>query len=84
MVIGLKYGNADAKDRTVKQACDAKVAEFLRAFKTRHRSIVCRDLLGCDIFTPDGKQKALNEKLFTTLCADLVISAAAILEESGY
>jgi len=84
LVIGLKYGHTDAKDTAAKEACKAKVKEFLRVYKERNRHILCRDILGCDINTPEGRQKARDEKLFTTVCVDMVASAATILEEQGY
>jgi len=84
LVIGLKYGHTDEKDRTSKKICDAKVEEFLRVFTERNGGIICRDILGCDISTPEGRKRAIDEKLFTTVCVDMVISAAAILEELGY
>ena len=84
LVIGLKYGCIDAADTDAKQTCKAKVREFLRVFSERNRHIICRDILGCDISTPEGRQKALDEKLFTTVCVDMVVSAVAILEELGY
>jgi len=84
LVIGLKYGYTDRKDSATKETCDAKVEEFVRIFRERNRHIVCRDILGCDISTPEGRKKAIDEKLFTTVCLDMVISAATILEELGY
>ena len=84
LVIGLKYGHANAKDTAAKKICQAKVKEFLCIFLERNRHIICRDILGCDIFTPEGKQKAREEKLFTTVCVDMVDSASSILEELGY
>ena len=64
--------------------CEAKVEEFLCDFSERNRHIICRDILACDISTPEGRQKARDEKLFTTVCVDMVASAATILEEQGY
>jgi len=84
LVIGLKHGYTDAKNRAAKESCNAKVEEFVRIFRERNRHIVCRDILGCDISTPDGRKKAIDEKLFTTVCLDMVVSAATILEELGY
>ena len=84
LVIGLKYGHTDAKDRAAKRACDAKVEEFVRVFTERNGHIICRDILGCDISTPEGRKKAMDDKLFTTICVDMVISATVILEASGY
>jgi len=84
LVIGLKYGYTDAADRAAKATCNAKVEEFVRIFRERNRHIICRDILGCDITTPEGRKKAIDEKLFTTVCLDMVVSATAILEELGY
>jgi len=84
MVIGLKYGCPDANDAATRQACKARVKEFLAVFSERNRHIICRDILGCDISTPEGRQKAIDEKLFATVCVDMVAGAAKILEEQGY
>jgi C_GCAxxG_C_C family probable redox protein len=77
LVIGLKYGD----DRTV---CNLRTEEYIETFKEKNGSIICRDLLDCDISTPDGKEKAVNENLFKTRCVDMVISAAQILDDLEY
>jgi C_GCAxxG_C_C family probable redox protein len=84
LVIGLKYGHTDAQDRTAKKVCDAKVEEFIRVFTERNRHITCRDILGCDVSTPEGRKNAVDAKLFATVCVDTVAGAATILEELGY
>jgi C_GCAxxG_C_C family probable redox protein len=81
MVLGLKYGVTDADDRQAKEALYERVREFSRRFAARHDSTVCRDLLGCDISTPEGLQRATQEKLPATVCPKFVQSAAEILEE---
>jgi len=55
--------------------------EFAERFKERNGSLVCRDLLGCDISQPEGLQRAKDEKLLTTLCPKFVRDAAEILGE---
>ena len=77
LVIGLKYGSD-------KPVCNGKTEEFIEAFKEKNGSILCRDLLGCDISTPEGKENALDKNLFKTLCVDMVKSAAQVLEDLGY
>jgi len=84
LVVGLKYGHCLADDTESKANCYAKTEEFLNEFRKRNGSIICRDLLGVDISTDDGRQQALDRKLFTTTCDDFVRSAATILEELGY
>lgn len=84
IVIGLRYGHVDMADRESRRFAGRKVEEFMRAFRDRHGHLTCRDLLGCDITTADGRQTAMDGKLFTTRCVDLVRDAVKILEEKGY
>ena len=77
LVVGLKYGS-DASD------CNLKTEEYINAFKEENSSVICRDLLGCDISTTDGKEKAISENLFKTRCMDMVINAAQLLDDLGY
>jgi len=80
MVLGLRYGNT-VPVRSAKEAAYQWVRQFSERFKGRHGSLRCRDLLGCDISTPEGFQVALNRKLFSTVCPKVVQDAAEILEE---
>jgi len=77
LVISLRYGDSS-------EVCNLKVEEFMNAFKERYGGIVCRDILGCDIFTPEGKAKAMRDGLFGTLCVDAVANAAQTLVDLGY
>ncbi len=81
MALGLKYGTSDAEDADGKEKTYDLVREFTRRFEERHGSIVCNDLLGCDISSPDGRAEAQKREMFTTLCPKLVRSACEILEE---
>ena len=84
MVIGLKYGNENSENVTNKLLCHEKTVEFTKKFKEINGSIVCRDLLQCDISTEDGMNKAKDQNLFQTLCVDMVASAIDILIELEY
>lgn len=77
MVLGLRFGGA-TPDREAKERVYARVREFADRFKARNGSLDCRDLLGCDISTPDGYEMAKN--LFTTTCPKYVRDACEILE----
>ena len=81
MVIGLKYGAIDAEDKETKEKAYALVREFADRFKSRHGSIACQDLLGCNVSKPEGLKVAREQKLFETICPRLVKDAAEILEE---
>lgn len=84
MVIGLKYGNSKAEDSKSKSECYQRTQEFTKKFREDNGSIVCKELLGCDISKEDGMKKAQNEGLFQTRCVDVVLSAIQILSQLGY
>lgn len=84
LVIGLKYGQDNAADTASKSTCYAKTVEFITAFKSKNRSVVCREILGCDISTESGYAQAQKSNLFKVNCIDAVKSAVETLEELGY
>jgi C_GCAxxG_C_C family probable redox protein len=81
MVIGLKYGRTRADDDEAKVKTYSLVKEFTEKFKARNGTIICRELLGYNIGTPEGERIAKNEKLFSTVCPGFVQDAVEILEE---
>lgn len=81
VVLGLRYGEHTTTDPRAKAALYERVRELVTRFGARHGSAVCRDLLGCDLSTPEGFRKAQDRKLHQTLCPQFVRSAAEILEE---
>jgi len=81
MVLGLAHGSASAGDKPAKERTYALVREFVRRFETCNHSILCRDLLGCDISTADGMQAARERNLLTTVCPRMVQDAARILQQ---
>jgi C_GCAxxG_C_C family probable redox protein len=81
MAIGLARGNGLPADRETKERTYVVALEFVKRFMERNGSIVCRDLLGCDIGTHEGHERAKQRGLFDTVCAKLVRDSVAILEE---
>jgi len=80
MVIGLKHGHVAAEDKATKEMTYALVRQFVDEFRARNRALVCRDLLGCDIGTPEGMQLFREKGLNTLVCSGLVRGAVEILE----
>lgn len=81
MVIGLKYGmginrNIEAKEKTYQL-----IREFSEKFQDIHGSLMCKQLLGCDINTPDGKDYFNQNDLFEKKCLQYVKNAVELLEE---
>ena len=62
-----------------------KTYELVRSFNERfiakHGSLLCRELLGCDMSQPGGIEEARNKELFASVCPDLVHDAAQIAED---
>lgn len=84
IVIGLKYGHYIAGDMESKNNCNSKTKEFISLFKEKHNSIICRDILGIDISTDEGRELARSKNLFRTVCVDMVKGAVSLLEDLGY
>jgi C_GCAxxG_C_C family probable redox protein len=80
MVLGLRHGGSSPDPQT-KELVYAKVRECADRFKARNGSLLCKDLLGCDISTSEGREAAKEKNLFTTICPKVVRDAAEILEE---
>ena len=81
MVLGLRYGPKNPQDKSAKETVYAHVIDFCSRFESRCGSITCRDLLGCDLSTLEGKQQAVATDLFKTVCPKMVEAAAEILEQ---
>jgi len=81
IVLGLKYGKMRAEDNEPKQKTYKLVRKFAEKFKARNDSIICKDILECDISTPQGLRIAREKALFSKVCPKFVQDAAEILEE---
>ena len=81
MVLGLRCAGDNCDKRDGRDDVYVALADFMERFKQRNNSLVCKELLGCDISTPTGAQKATREGLFRSICPSLVKDAAEILEE---
>jgi C_GCAxxG_C_C family probable redox protein len=81
MAIGLKYPRVRADDEETRDLAYSLVNRFVEEFESRHGSVVCRELLGFDLSTPEGEQLAEERWPDRMPCRGLVRDAAEILEE---
>jgi C_GCAxxG_C_C family probable redox protein len=81
MIIGLSYGMKDENDLDARDETFELVNEFLKRFTEKNCFIGCKELLGCDLRTPEGRSQAKEQGLFDTLCPNYVKDAAEILED---
>lgn len=82
MVIGLRFGQTNVEDEDAKEKSYELAREFADRFRARNNACTkCRELLGCEIGTPEGMQTAKEKELFTMLCPKFVRDAAEIVEQ---
>ena len=81
MVIGLKNGMGSNKDTEAKKKTYQVIKEFTNLFQEKIGSVVCMNILGCDISTPEGLDYFKQNEMLGKKCFQCVKNAAEILEE---
>jgi C_GCAxxG_C_C family probable redox protein len=81
MVLGLKHASENDSDNERKEKTYAAVREFAKRFEARNGSIICKELLGCDLGTHEGMKQVKEKDLVNTACPKYVKDSAEILEE---
>jgi C_GCAxxG_C_C family probable redox protein len=81
MVIGMKHGYS-TPDPDKKAATKMKIKRFNELFREKHGTLVCKELTGFDISTPEGASAAAKEEVFAKKCPGFIKSACTILEEN--
>lgn len=81
MTIGLKNGLGLSKDIEAKENTYQVINEFSNHFQEKNGSMICKEILGCDINTSEGMDYFSQNELFEKKCFQCVKSAAEILEE---
>ncbi len=79
MVIGLRFGAANAWNKIQKARAQKRAERFLEKFKKVHGSVNCCELIGFDLSTAEGRKEAKREKVFETRCVKHVRDASEIL-----
>lgn len=80
MVLGLKYSQIGDDEAENKAIAYEKTNEFMERFKSENGSYICKDILGCDISTDEGRAYAMENNSFKDICPRMVKSAVYILE----
>ena len=81
MALGLKFGQSDMEDMQSRQKTNDVTVEFLETFRKENGSYICKELLGCDLSTEEGKNEAMEKQLFVEFCPKMVESATIIAEK---
>jgi C_GCAxxG_C_C family probable redox protein len=79
LAISLRYGRADADDKSKTEETYAKTREFLNRFKERQGSVLCRELIKCDLRTADGQKYFKENDLLHKVCVGCVQTASELV-----
>ncbi|MDH5481776.1 MAG: C-GCAxxG-C-C family protein [Candidatus Bathyarchaeota archaeon] len=80
MALGIKYGtNEPSLEKRLKAY---KLAERLyKQFETKHKSVLCRELIGYELSNPEELEKARKTKVFEEKCTNIVRTVVEKLVE---
>jgi C_GCAxxG_C_C family probable redox protein len=80
LLISCKHGKTIREDNAANEMTYKLVREFSEKFIAKHGSISCKELLGCNLLTPEG-QKFFTENKFKELkCIPYVHDASELAE----
>lgn len=79
MVIGMKHGHS-TPDPDKKANTKMMIRQFNEKFKETHGSLICKQLIGFDISTPEGSAAAGKAGVFETHCPAFIKTSCRILE----
>jgi len=81
MALGLKFSPDSCQVFDDRKVTYKFVEEFYSKFLERNKYLKCKDLMGVDISTPEGKAESELRNLHNTVCPAFVNDAVEILEE---
>ncbi len=81
MALGLAQSISPDDPREAIDKTYELVHKFNEKFTEKHGSLLCKELLGCDMSQPGGIEEARDKNLFATVCTNLVHGAVQIAEE---
>lgn len=81
MVLGLKHWKPEISNDEAKMHVYNMSNRFMKEFKNRNSSVVCKELLGCDLSTDEGRKKMKEENLSEKICEKLLRDSTEILEK---
>lgn len=81
MVLGSLYGQVCLSGEESRRVENEVNDRMMKGFEEACGSCLCREILGCDISTPEGKQYARQNNLFKERCPRMVAVAVDVLEE---
>ena len=81
MILGLKYGYAEASESYKKPQLYNIIQDFSKQFIGQNGHLRCCDLLKCDLKTEEGKEYFKNNELKEAVCVKCVKNSVELLEK---
>lgn len=81
IALGIKNATVQPNDKEQKEKLLALKSQFEEEFCNKNGSCICKQILGYDLSKPEEMAKIQEEKLLTTKCPKVVLSACEILEK---
>ena len=81
MVLGMKYGSSEPGSTESKNHISSVIQHFNTLFTDRFGSTDCRDLLGYDLNTEEGKSKISELKLSEKICQKCIAESVTNIEK---
>ena len=80
LLIGCKHGKTIREDNAANELTYKLVRELSEKFIAKHGSISCKELLGCNLLTPEGQQFFKENNFRDIKCALYVHDASELAE----
>jgi putative acetyltransferase len=78
LAISLRHGRGEGDDKARTEETYTRTRELLARFKERHGSVLCRDLIHCDLRTADGQRYFKENDLLHKTCVGCVQTATEL------
>jgi C_GCAxxG_C_C family probable redox protein len=85
LVLGMRHGltRPTFGDVSQEEELFGRLRRLVAAFRERHGALTCRELLGVDVFTREGREEGHRRGLFRTRCPQHVRDVVDLLEALG-
>ncbi len=85
LVLGMRHGLTRPTFGDVDQEEElfGRLRRFVAGFRERHGALTCRELLGIDVFTRQGREEGHRRGLYRTRCPQQIRDVVDLLETLG-
>lgn len=82
LAISLRHGRGEGDDKARTEETYTRTRELVARFKERHGSVLCRELIHCDLRTADGQRYFKENDLLHKTCVGCVQTATELVGQA--